>query len=155
MVEPLTDVVGRFSPGVRLSIKDQSRTRLNLVIESVRPHRGGFLVVFEGHEDRDSVEPLRGLDLEIGSEEIGQAPEGSYFHFELIGCKCMDVCAGYLGEVLSVVEDGGGLLLEIGGGQQSLLVPFVQDYLTGIDRVAKTITLKLPEGLLETCTYRS
>ena len=54
-----------------------------------------------------------------------------------------------------VIEDGGGLLLEVRAGERLLLVPFVEEYIVAVDVAARKIDLELPNGLLETCASAS
>ena len=72
-----------------------------------------------------------------------------------MNCRCHDRRHGELGKVVDVIEDGGGLLLEVADGERRLLVPFVRRYLVAVDRVERTIELDLPAGLIETCASRS
>jgi len=86
---------------------------------------------------------------------VTPAPAGSYYYFELAGCLCRDTNHGELGRVCEVIEDGGGLLLEVRAGERLLLVPFVEEYVAAVDVAGRRIDLQLPNGLLETCTSAS
>lgn len=154
-VEVLSENPDRFREGAGLVACEADGSLTRLRITSVRPHRGVLLVRFEGLEDRDEVARLRGAELLVEAAEVGDAPEGAFYYFELVGCACTDRSAGELGRVESVREDGGGLLLEIRDRKRTLLVPFVRAYLGSVDVVGKTIELDLPEGLLETCASPS
>jgi 16S rRNA processing protein RimM len=85
---------------------------------------------------------------------VPPAEPGTYYYFELLGCRCNDGGQD-LGEVVDLVEDGGGLLLIVAHGDQRIPVPFVERFLRGVDVVGKRIDLELPPGLLETCASRS
>lgn len=154
LIEVLSDVDGRFRPGAELIVEGPGFARATLVIRSVRSHRGGLLLLFEEIDQRDRADDLRGANLMIRSQEVGRAPEGSYFFFDLIGRVCTDRRAGQLGEVVAVREDGGGLLLEIRDEARTVLVPFVREYLVSIDESDRPIEFDLPEGLLEVCASR-
>lgn len=155
LIEVLSDDPERFRPGSELIAIAQPGDRRVLSIVSARAHRGGLLILFAGLEDREEVAALRGTDLMVEAAAVRDAPEGSYYYFDLVGRPCRDRRSGDLGEVVAVLEDGGGLLLEIRGEARTVLVPFVRDYLVSIDRQGGPIELDLPEGLLETCASRS
>ncbi len=110
---------------------------------------------FAGYDNREAAESLNGSVLEVGRDEVPPAEEGSWYWFELTGCRCFDEDLGELGTVADVVEDGGGHLLELEHGDSRLLVPLVRSFLVHVDTAAGRIDLRLPEGLVDTCTSRS
>lgn len=149
-MEPYSELPERFEVGAELLSAGRRVT-----VETVRPHRGGLLVRFEGVLDRDAAEALRGSVLEIARAAVPQAPEGTWYYFELVGCRCDDRREGTLGEVADVIEDGGGVLLDVRDGGRRLLVPFVHEFVRRVDPESRRIELELPEGLVEACASRS
>jgi 16S rRNA processing protein RimM len=150
VVEPYSDVPERFDPGAELLLAGRPVT-----VATVRPHRGGLLVRFERVLDRDVADTLRGGLLEIARDAVPEAPEETWYYFELVGCRCHDRREGDLGNVTDVIEDGGGVLLDVRAGGRRLLVPFVRAFVRRVDREAGRIELDLPEGLVEACASRS
>ena len=53
--------------------------------------------------------------------------------------------------MVEIVEDGGGVLLEVSDGQRRLLIPFVEAFLEKVDITGRQIELRLPEGLVDVC----
>ena len=155
LVDVWTDSPGRLAPGRELWLAAADGTVRTVTVAAHRPHPRGALLRLEGLTDRDAVEPLRGATLEAERRTVEPAPAGSYYFFELAGCQCRDAAHGELGEVCEVIEDGGGLLLEVRAGRRRLLVPFVEEYVAAVDVAGRRIELRLPEGLLESCTSRS
>jgi 16S rRNA processing protein RimM len=153
VVEVHTDRDDRFAPGAELTCELAAGSR-RLAVETSRAHKGRLLVRFVGVDDRDRAEELRGGLLTVPRDLVDPAPAGAYYYFELVGCTLVDASAGVLGEVTDVLENGGGLLLEVGGGA-GVLVPFVRAYLTNVDVDARRIDVDLPPGLIEACGSRS
>ncbi|MEE8522482.1 MAG: ribosome maturation factor RimM [Thermoanaerobaculia bacterium] len=148
----LSDVAERFEPGRELWLTAPARAPLRVRINDFRPGTGGALLRLEGWHTREQAESLRGCRLEVGLSEVPEAPEGLFYHHQLIGCGCADELLGELGEVVAVVEDGGGELLEIERPDgHRLLVPFVAAYAIDVDVAGRRIGLRLPPGLLEAC----
>lgn len=168
VVESFSDTPDRFAVGRELLVSPALGTEgasglsggpRHLTITSVRPHKGVLLVCFEGIEDRDAVDGLRGALLEVERSQVPEPPEGTYYYFQLVGCRVRDAREGDLGEVADVIEDGGGVLLAVeqvaGESKRRLLVPFVATMVRSVDTRAGTIELDLPEGLVEACVSRS
>ena len=155
IVEPHSDNPERFASGARLLARREGGAPRAVVVAGARPHGKALLVEVEGVVDRDAAELLRGCWLEVPAREVPPAPPGSYYFYELVGCRCHDRRAGELGEIVDLLEDGGGLLLLVERPGARLLVPFVERFLRGVDREQRRIELELPEGLVETCTSPS
>ncbi len=114
MVESMTDSPDRYASGAQMhAVHANSGKRLTLTVGQARPHRGALRVAFEGIADRDQAETLRDLLLVVDRAQVPPAPEGAHYYFDLIGCQCTDRQLGLIGEVVKVVEDGGGILLSI------------------------------------------
>ncbi|MYB19489.1 MAG: 16S rRNA processing protein RimM, partial [Holophagales bacterium] len=143
----------RFRTGSRLRADVGGRGR-QLEVASSRPHRGRQLVRFADVTDRNGAEELRGALLEVPEDQVPAAEDGTFYYFQLVGCRVVDRRLGELGEVTGVVEDGGGVLLEVAapeGDGGSVLVPFANALLPEIDVGEGLIVSDLPEGLLEAC----
>ena len=174
VVEVLSDVPGRLDPGSSLLVTDSEgdpkpaagqleSVPERVIVAAAREHTTGLLVRFAEVKDRDGADLLRGTWLAVERAAVPPAPEGTYYLYELVGCRCRDG-ARDLGVVVDVVEDGGGLLLIVEGsaggtgaeGQaQRVPIPFVERFLREIDVVGGTIALELPPGLVETCASTS
>jgi 16S rRNA processing protein RimM len=157
VVEVLSDVEGRLDPGSKVLLEETAEsvgTERALLIVGSRDHKSGALVRFAGVDDRTAAEALRGAWLEVNESEVPAAPAGTYYQFQLLGCRCRTPEED-LGRVVGLIEDGGGHLLVISNGQRELLVPFVERFLRRLDVAAGTIDLELPPGLVETCASRS
>jgi 16S rRNA processing protein RimM len=153
-VELLTDIPERFSPGSLLLLVLPGKVPATVEVTASRPYRGGLLVQFAGVEDREAADGFRGGMLEVERARVPEAPEGTYYHYELVGCRCRSA-EGDLGRVVDLAEDGGGLLLIVSDGVRQLPVPFVARFLKKVDVRAGEIELDLPPGLVETCASGS
>lgn len=159
VVAVLTDAPRRFDPGSALVLTREGRPPLGLVVAarraeaSPRVGQATVLLRFGGIEDREAAVALRGGWLEIDRSLVPPAPPGTYYHYELLGCRCASGGED-LGEVVEVVEDGGGLLLVISDGRREVPVPFAARFLRAVDVERARIELELPAGLIETCAFK-
>ena len=130
VVHSLTDhPEGIYSPGVVLLPADADGTapdpdRPPLRIESARPFRSGFLVLFGGMRDRTDADSLRGqyLMAEVGA--LAPLKEGEVFHHQLVG-------------------------LEVDTDRGAIYIPFREEIVVQVDLEAGQVVIDPPEGLLE------
>lgn len=104
-----------------------------------RPHRGRHLVVFEGVDDRDSAEALRGVTLEAPPLD---EPDTMWVH-ELVGARVTTVGGHPVGVVAAVEANPASDLLVLADGGLIPLV-FVVDH-----RPGEEVTVDIPAGLLD------
>lgn len=168
LVEPLSDLPERLEPGSELAVTSADPDQpaapgppgrpsppAAVTVSAARPHRGVMLIRFDGIDDRDQAARLSGTWLAVERTAVPPPPEGTWYYFQLVGCRCRDRGAGELGEVVDVIEDGGGVLLMVDDGRRRVPVPFVDEFLRRVDPDAGVIEVDLPPGLIETCTSTS
>jgi len=155
VVESLTDRASRFDAGRRLGCRAGSATSVLTVARS-RPGSTGLIVAFEEIGDREAAAALRGAELEVDRAEVPPAKSGEYYYYELVGARCVDARDGELGRVVDLEEGPAGLLLwvEDDAGRR-LPLPFVERFVAGVDRAARRIDWRLPEGLIAACVSES
>ena len=155
-IHPQTDRSDRFEAGNELWLVPRGGGPRRIRLGSARPHRGGFLVTIEGIGQREELDGLRGAALEVARDEVAPPPVGSFWLFDLIGCHCGDRGVGDLGEIVDMVEDGGGWLVVVDRpGGRRLAIPFVERLVVSVDVAARRVEWDLPEGLIESCESRS
>jgi 16S rRNA processing protein RimM len=155
VVEPLTDLASRYDAGRRLGCRAGSARRV-LTVSRSRPGTAGLIVAFAEIGDREAAEALRGGELEVDRAEVPPAKAGEYYYYELVGARCVDEREGELGRVVDLAEGPAGLLLWVEDETgRRLPLPFVERFVAGVDRAARRIDWRLPEGLIAACASRS
>lgn len=155
LVDSLSDVAERFECGQEVLLRAHTgRFRTKRICRS-SVHKDRLLLHFEGCDDRTAAEELKGCELHVARSDVPGPPDGEYYYFQLIDCLCRDSREGDLGPVVAIIEDGGGLLLEVEHRCQKVLIPFVKSFIREIDLEGGKIDLELPQGLLETCASTS
>ncbi|WP_030906209.1 ribosome maturation factor RimM [Streptosporangium amethystogenes] len=137
----------RFAPGTALATEPASAGPL--VVESRRWHSGILLVRFEGVNDRDHAEELRGTMLVIDSADIPPSddPDEFYDH-QLIGLAVVKPDGERVGEVSDVLHHGQDLLV-VRRGKAEVYVPFVKALVPVIDLEKGILVVDAPAGLLD------
>jgi len=91
---------------------------------------------------------LVGAHVYLLNSEITDEPEDLGLS-ELKGFTLFDKTIGEIGIISHVEDFSGNTVLTIGSGNEELLIPFNEDFLVSINPENKTLTLELPEGLIE------
>jgi 16S rRNA processing protein RimM len=122
-----------------------------LTIETVRPHQGRLLVVFDGVYDRTIAEGLRGVLLCVDSEDVPESTDPDEFSdFQLVGLAAETPDGERLGEVVRVEHAPASELLVLRRTDgRNALVPFVKAIVPEVDLAGGRIVVTPPEGLLD------
>jgi 16S rRNA processing protein RimM len=140
----------RFAVGSVL-VTDPAAAWDSLKIETVRPHQGRLLVVFEGVYDRTIAESLKGIRLCVDSAEVRPSDDPDEFNdHQLIGLRAVGVDGEVLGEVVAIDHAPASDLLVLRlPDRRSALVPFVKAIVPEVDLAGGRVVLTPPEGLLD------
>jgi 16S rRNA processing protein RimM len=111
-----------------------------MALEEFAPRPNGTVAKLAGCADRDAAERLKGADIAIPREALGESEEGSLFQVDLVGLEVMDERGERLGHVESFFEAGDTSVMVVGGARERL-IPFVPDYVKSVDRDARRITV--------------
>lgn len=154
VVEPITDEPDAiFAPGRRVLMGtpagDVSRDRRELHMETVRPMGAGLLVKFVEVPDRTAADLWRGRYLLVPAAEVPPPDEDEVYIHDLIGMDVVLVSGEPVGRVDEVFELPQGLAIDVARDKGTVLVPFDDRVVTGVDREARVITIDPPLGLLD------
>ncbi len=141
VVTPITNHVERFAVGSVLHVDDRA-----LTIVTSRPQQHRFVVRFEGIDDRNAAEALRGRF--VHADPLESAPDDELFVHELIGAAVVGPAGEPYGSVVSVEANPAHDQLVLDSGA---LVPmvFVVEHTPAVDAQAATIVIDPPAGLFE------
>jgi 16S rRNA processing protein RimM len=139
-VEPMTEHEERFAVGRTLLLApDADGEGVEVSIVASRRHKQRWLLKLDRIDDRTHAEQRAGYCLLIPYDEAVQARAEDEFFLHA------DETGRSFGDVISVIESDGPVLLEIGepGGRRRFL-PFVEAFVRQVD--ATTIIVSPPEG---------
>ena len=159
VVESLTDEPDAiFAPGRRvfrgqadgsLYLAPGSNEPAPLTVTALRPFKEGWLICFAEIADRNEAEKWNGRHLLVPVEELSEPAEGEVFAHELVGMTLVDAATGReIGPVVEFYDLPQGLLLEFKTEGGLVNLPFVDEFVTEVDREARRITVTLPDGLI-------
>ena len=148
-VEPRTDEPDeRFAPGAVLQVDGPVR---QLTVGRAHWHSGRLLIAFEGVDDRNAAEALRGVLLEVdrADDQTPDDPE-EFYDSALVGCAVVDPDGAVIGTVREVVHLPAQDLLDIemASGRHAL-IPFVAEIVPVVDIAGRRVVVDAPPGLLD------
>ncbi len=146
-VIPLTDYPDRFFDLKKVAIVGP-QAQQTLTVETVRRHKGWFLIKFKEISDQDGAEKLRQAYLKITPTELVPLPPGHYYIFQMIGLVVYTDTGESLGTVAEVLTPGGNDVYVVRHKDRpDLLIPAIKDVVKSIDLPAGKMIVKLPPGL--------
>jgi 16S rRNA processing protein RimM len=105
------------------------------------------ILTFDGVESEKYARRLVGAAVFLFKNEIVEID--TEFDGRLEGFLLIDSERGELGKIEYIDDYAGNVVLTVNYRGQELLVPFNENFLVNINEEHQTITLNLPEGLIE------
>jgi 16S rRNA processing protein RimM len=111
-------------------------------LEGFEVHSKGPVAKLAGCVDRDAADGLRGAEVAVPRDAMGEAGEGEMFWVDLIGLEVVSVTGERLGRVEELFEAGDTSVMVLKDADaKEVMIPFVPDYVKSVDREAKRITV--------------
>lgn len=129
-VQPLTDHVDRFEPGSELRLGGERRR-----VEWSRWRPDHVVVKLSGLDDRTRAELVSGSYLEV--EERRPAPEGAWYHEDLIGLEVETESGRAVGPITDVLEKPANDVWVAG----TVLIPATRDAVVRVDLAARKVVV--------------
>lgn len=111
-------------------------------IEEIKPMGESVIIKFNGIDTPEKAKSLAGWDIWVPRENAASLSEGEFYHADL--CECDMYFEGdNLGHVKSILEGGGGELIEVENASgEIVLIPFREEFIGDISICNKRIELK-------------
>jgi 16S rRNA processing protein RimM len=139
----------RLAPGAVLATDPASAGPLT--IETGRVHSGRLLLRFEGVTDRNAAEALRNtlLIAEVDPEELPE-DEDEYYDHQLIDLDVVTEDGEEVGRIteISHLPTQDLFIVERPDGTE-VMIPFVEEIVTGIDLAEQKAVIAPPPGLID------
>lgn len=118
-------------------------------LERVRMNQEYALLKLRGVDDRNQADLLRQLFVLVSIHDAIPLDEGEHYLYELIGVEVCTETGEVLGKLKEVLETGANDVYIINSPRYGeVLIPATSETIVSTDINAKTIVVRLPEGLL-------
>lgn len=142
-VEPWCDSIETFEYLDKVYIKSEEYE-----IESVKPHKGIFLLKLKLLDDINDVEKFKGSVVFACCDDMPPLEDGVYYIKDILGLKVYDK-GEYIGEIYDWIETGSKNVYVVKrDGKSDVLFPAVDEMIEKIDAENKIMYVNLPEGLI-------
>jgi 16S rRNA processing protein RimM len=152
----LTDDPSRFDLLTQVLVGPDGAEPVPYGLEGYRLHQKWILIKFEGVEDRNRAEMLRGQLIQVPLEEAIPLATGEYYEHQIIGLEVWTADGRNLGQVIEILYSAaheiyvvrGADVQSPKGGLREILIPAVASVVLQVDLEAGRLLVELPEGLL-------
>ena len=120
------------------------------VVEEIREGAGGdYIVRFSSVRDKTTAGKLLDCHVLLKRDDLDMA-SAALVSSSFISYGVFDVNMGYLGSVDAFDRMPAQFLLHVSSDQgKSFSIPFVDEFIVGVDPEKKTIAVDIPSGLLD------
>jgi 16S rRNA processing protein RimM len=149
IVQRLTDFPSRFRKGNRVLLGRSEQEARDVVIELAAAGPRGVNVKFAGIDDRTGAEQLVGSLVYVREAERARLPKGRYYTHDIVGLSVIDENGVNRGTVREVLKMPAHDIYVVGGQGNEILLPAVREFVLKIDLAARTMKVRLIEGMVE------
>ena len=111
-------------------------------LEDFEVHAKGPVAKLAGSDAREVSDALRGAEVAVAREALGEAEEGSLYQVDLIGLDVVEEDGSLLGRVDGFFDAGETSVMVVAGADgRERLIPFVADFVKSVDREARRVTV--------------
>ena len=149
VVQPMTDFPARLRRARTLWVGADTHAAREARVERIAIAPKGIRLKLAGVDDRTAAETLRGALLFIDEEKAAPLKQGEFFVHEILGLAVRDEAGNDLGTVADVLRYPASDVYVVRGPSGEIMVPAVREFVRAVDIAARTMTVRLIEGMVE------
>lgn len=116
--------------------------------EQSQNSKGHFILKFEDINTEEEARRMINTELWLPLSALPKLKDKNFYYHEIVGFKMISE-GKEIGTCQGVLDNSAQSLFQIDASGKEVLVPAIDTFIETIDRDARTISLNLPEGLLE------
>ena len=149
-VEPLTHRLSRFDELSEIVVQKEGQEDLLLQIHSWWPQPPGVVMKFAGIDTPEAASALlvKGY-ITIAPEQVASLPPGTFYVFELVGCRVEDEQGRHLGEITEVLAMPSTDIYVVCHQQRQFLIPAVEDFIVQVSIPQRRLVVRGVDELLQ------
>ncbi|CUS39955.1 ribosome maturation factor RimM [Candidatus Nitrospira nitrificans] len=148
-VRPLSDVPGRFEGLRSVSLLARNGQTLETSVTHVRRVAAGFILGLTGVTTPEAASLWRGGFIRTVRGAVPELPEGQYYECDLIGLAVSTQEGRPIGVLEEILDVPGNPVFVVRQGAKEILIPAAKELVSAVDMAARTMTVRLIDGLGE------
>ena len=154
-IKSLSDFKERFTqPGKRWIQKDNEEPiPYNLTSGSQKPGKESFIISLEGIKDKNGADNLKQHKLLVRSNDIPKLKDNEFHLNQLLDLDVklnIDNKIQVIGKVVDLITEKNNLIvIRLNKNNKDVLIPFVKEIVTTINKTNKYLIIDPPKGLLD------
>jgi 16S rRNA processing protein RimM len=148
-VRSLSDVPGRLEGLRSVNLLARNGQTLETSVTHVRRAGAGFILGFAGLTTPEEAALWRGGWIQTIRGPVPELPEGQYYECDLVGLTVQSEKGQLIGILEDIWDLPGNPVLVVRQGAKEVLIPAAKELVSTVDLTARTMTVRLIEGLGE------
>ena len=154
-IKSLSDFKERFTkPGKRWIQKNEEEPiPHNLISGFQKPGKDSFIIALEGIKDRNEADNLKQYKLLVKNNDIPKLKDNEFHLNQLIDLEVKLHAENeikVIGKVIDLMTDNNDLIvIKLNKNDKNVLIPFVKEIVTTIDKKNNYLLINPPKGLLD------
>ena len=154
-IKSLSDFKERFTkPGKRWIQRENEQPILHKLLSGYqKPGKDSFIISLEGINNRDEANNLKQYKLLVRKNDIPKLEDNEFHLNELLDLQVKIFVKNELkiiGKVVDFINENNNLIvIQLAQNNKNVLIPFVEEIVTTIDKKNNFLVINPPKGLLE------
>lgn len=140
----------RYKKGAILTLFQEKKEPIKLVIKSHRKHKNFDIISFENHFSINDIEKYRDGILKVAKEDLTELAEDEFYYHEIIGLTVIDETGTEIGKIKEILSPGANDVWVIQREKKKdLLLPYIESVIKKVDLASGIVRVEIPEGLTD------
>jgi 16S rRNA processing protein RimM len=148
-VIPFAGDASSISQLENVMIKAPNGTLEPFPVVSARAHGKRVILTLKPFDNINQVLHLVGRELYADRSALPELPSDEYYWSDLLGLQVSSEDGEALGELVDIIETGSNDVYVVKKDGREVLIPALEDVVLAVDLAAGSMTVSLPEGLLD------
>jgi 16S rRNA processing protein RimM len=148
-VIPFAGDASSISQLENVMIKAPDGTLEHFPVVSARAHGKRVILTLKPFDNINQVLHLVGRELHADRGALPELPSDEYYWSDLLGLQVSTEEGEALGELVDIIETGSNDVYVVRMDGREVLIPALEDVVLAVDLAANSMTVSLPEGLLD------